>query len=98
MKRNKLFLALIGILTSGCLPAQLQATDAKVNAFIENLMSRMTLEEKIGQMNYLDVSAPETSINVATEIRHGLVGGVHVHALSGAQKLQSLAVHESRLG
>jgi beta-glucosidase len=28
-----------------------KATDAKMNAFITKLMSKMTLEEKIGQLN-----------------------------------------------
>ena len=90
-----LFWTLMGLM----LPARLhaQAPDAKMDAFIENLMSRMTLEEKIGQMNYLDLSDPMTQ-KVAAEIQRGLVGGVHVYTLSGAQKLQSLSLHESRLG
>ena len=41
------------MMMSGCLHAEPPAGDAKMNAFIDDLMSRMTLEEKIGQMNLL---------------------------------------------
>jgi len=98
MKNTKLLATLFGTLISGCLDAQTPANDTNMQPFIDHLMSRMTLEEKIGQMNYVDVSAPETSTNAAAQIRHGLVGGVHVYTLSGARTLQSLAIHESRLG
>jgi beta-glucosidase len=98
MKKNKLLLTLLGVLTSGCLHAQPPATDAKMNAFIDALMSRMTLQEKIGQMNFLDVGQPGTSTEVATEIQHGLAGGIDLSTPATARKLQSLAIHESRLG
>jgi beta-glucosidase len=61
---------LIGVLLSGCLHAQPPANDANMNAFIGDLMSRMTLEEKIGQLNLLsvgfDVTGPVLSKDVDT--------------------------------
>ena len=76
MKKTKLLATLFGMLASACLHAQPPVTDTNMDAFIDHLMGRMTLEEKIGQMNYLDVSGAETSTRVATEIRQGLAGGV----------------------
>ena len=65
--------------------------------FMNDLLSRMTLEEKIGQMNQLDPTY-ETEVKEAL-IREGKVGSV----LNGvgaqeANRLQRMAVEESRLG
>ncbi len=66
-------------------------------------MSRMTLEEKIGQLNLLsvgiDVTGPVLSRDAEAKIRQGLVGGVlNTYTPEAVRKLQSLAVKESRLG
>ena len=88
---------------SGCLYAQPPASDPKMNAFIGDLMGRMTLEEKIGQLNLLsvgiDVTGPQLSKEVEPKIRQGLVGGVfNTYTPVAVRRLQSLAVKESRLG
>jgi beta-glucosidase len=88
---------------SGCLYAQPPIVDTKMNAFIGDLMSRMTLEEKIGQLNLLsvgfDVTGPQLSRDANTEIRQGQVGGVfNTYTPVAVRKLQSLALKESRLG
>ena len=54
--------------------------DAKMNSFIDNLMSKMTLREKIGQLN-LPVAGDITtgqakSSDVAGKISRGEVGGL----------------------
>ena len=103
MKKNKLILLLIGVMMSGCLYAQQPGNDPKMDAFIGDLMSRMTLEEKIGQLNLLsvgfDVTGPQLSKDADAKIRQGLVGGVfNTYTPVAARKLQSLAVKESRLG
>lgn len=72
-----------------------------MNKFVSKLMSKMTLEEKIGQMN-LPVCGILTgdaqSENVAENIRNGLTGGVFgVRGADECRKLQDLAVKESRL-
>lgn len=76
-------------------------SDTEMNKFVSKLMSKMTLEEKIGQMN-LPVSGILTgdaqSENVAENIRNGLTGGVFgVRGADECRKLQDLAVKESRL-
>jgi beta-glucosidase len=59
------------------------AQDSKMNAYIDALMKKMTLEEKIGQLNLpsigFDVTGPILSTDVEGKIRKGLVGGVLIH-------------------
>jgi beta-glucosidase len=71
-------------------------------AFIDDLMSKMTLEEKIGQMNLLsvgfDVTGPIVSKDVDEKIKKGLVGGIfNIFTPDAVRKLQELAVTRSRL-
>ncbi|MDE3066222.1 MAG: beta-glucosidase BglX [Verrucomicrobiota bacterium] len=103
MKRTRLFAPLIGTLLAGCLQAKPLAGDVKMNAFIDGLMNRMTLEEKIGQLNLLSVgftaTGPQLNQDVESQIKHGLAGGVfNVYRPAAVRKLQSLAVHQTRLG
>ncbi len=65
--------------------------------FIDDLLSRMTLEEKIGQMNQLDPSwnAEEKE----TLIREGKVGSIfNIVGAKEVNRLQRMAVEETRLG
>lgn len=77
-------------------------TKAEMDNFISDLMSKMTLEEKIGQLN-LPVSGILTgdarSENVAENIRKGRTGGVFgVKGADAIRAMQDVAVKESRLG
>lgn len=68
---------------------------------VADLMSRMTLEEKIGQLN-LPVSGILTgdarSNNVLENIRNGRTGGIFgVRGADACRRLQEIAVNESRL-
>ena len=79
------------------------ATDPKMNLFVNNLMKKMTLEEKIGQLNLLtigiDVTGPVLSKDVEANIKKGYVGAVlNTRTPSAVRKLQDLAVKETRLG
>lgn len=78
------------------------ATDQKMNAFVSNLMSKMTIDEKIGQLNLpavgFDVTGPILSQGVNEKIEKGLVGGVfNTFTSQAVRKLQELAVTKSRL-
>lgn len=78
------------------------ATDQKMNAFVSNLMSKMTIDEKIGQLNLpavgFDVTGPILSQGVNEKIEKGLVGGVfNTFTPQAVRKLQELAVTKSRL-
>ncbi len=76
--------------------------DPKMDDFINRLMEKMTLEEKIGQLNLLsvgfDITGPILSTDVDAKIKKGLAGGVfNTFTPQAVQKLQALAVNESRL-
>ncbi len=83
--------------------SQSKTDDEKMDKFITDLMSRMTLEEKLGQMNLPaagDIVTGEVrKSNISDMIASGKVGGVF--NVKGAEKigaLQRVAVEESRLG
>jgi len=78
-------------------------TDQEMNKFIQELMQKMTLEEKIGQMNLVsvgfDITGPRVSEQVEEKIKQGLVGGVfNTYTTVAISKLQEMAVNETRLG
>ena len=65
--------------------------------FVEDLLSRMTLEEKIGQLNQLDPTY-DTEAKEAL-IRAGQVGSLlNAVGAEEANRLQRMAVEETRLG
>ena len=82
---------------------QLQAQDQKMNAFVQALMSRMTLEEKIGQLNLITPGSdiPTGSVvssNVEKKIAEGNVGGLFgVIGPDKVKQAQDIAVKQSRL-
>jgi len=70
--------------------------EPEVEVRVESLLSRMTLEEKIGQMNQIGARRSE---ELETEIRAGRVGSVlGAPDVQEINRLQQLAVDESRLG
>ncbi len=105
---RKYFFIVLSILVFSVGNAQIKNTnklsekDAKMNKFISNLMSKMTLKEKVGQMNLptvgFDVTGPLLSEGVEQKIKEGLVGGVfNTFTSIAVSKLQAIAVNESRL-
>ena len=79
-----------------------QADKDKMDQFIDNLMGKMTLQEKIGQLN-LPVSGgivtgQAKSSDVAGKIRKGQVGGLfNVKGVENIREVQKIAVEQSRL-
>ena len=76
--------------------------DAKMNLFVDNLMNKMTLREKIGQLN-LPVAGNITtgqakSSDVAAQIARGEVSGLfNLKGVKSIRELQKIAVENSRL-
>lgn len=75
--------------------------------FVEDLLAKMTLEEKIGQMNlyngFYDLTGPAPQGGDAAKkyenLRSGYVGGMlNVKGVKDVRKIQKIAVEESRLG
>ena len=81
---------------------EVKKTPVDMNAFIDELMSKMTLEEKVGQLNLVsvgfDITGPIVSQNVEEKIQKGLVGGVfNTFTPIAVRKLQQMAVEKTRL-
>jgi beta-glucosidase len=85
-------------------PAHVQtpSADPKMNAFISALMAKMTLDEKIGQLN-LPTSGDFTTgqasnSGIAQKIAEGKVGGLfNIKTVAKIREIQTIAVEKSRL-
>lgn len=96
---KKIFAALL--LLSFCLTGSAQTEP--MNRFIDDLMARMTVEEKIGQLNLSTaggiVTGNAKNSRIAEKIREGRMGGLfNVKGAEVIRELQTLAVENSRLG
>lgn len=104
MKLKKLlFVSAFALITGLASVAGPAANDAKMNKFIDDLMGKMTLEEKIGQLNLPVtgeiVTGQAKSSDVAGRIKKGQVGGLfNLKGVDRVRDIQKIAVEESRLG
>jgi beta-glucosidase len=94
--------AAFGLLIS-CSPKQEKEAGQDMNVFINELMSKMTLQEKIGQLNLPgsgDIVTGQTSnSDIGKKIKEGKVGGLlNIKSLEKIRDVQKVAVEESRLG
>lgn len=100
---TKTFSILLAAIFIGTTGVQAQKSPQDMNRFIDALMKKMTVDEKIGQLN-LPVTGDITtgqakSSDIAGKIKRGEVGGLF--NLKGVEKIrdvQKLAVENSRLG
>lgn len=91
---------MIVLLLAGYLPATAQ--DAKMKTFIDALMKKMTLEEKLGQLNLPGsgdiVTGQAANSDIAKKIEQGKVGGLfNIKSVAKIKEVQKLAVEKSRL-
>lgn len=80
-------------------PAQ---SNQKMDQFIDQLMAKMTVEEKIGQLNLVTGGEATTGTTVSTDveakIRNGQIGGIFsMSTPSKIRKTQEIAIKQSRL-
>lgn len=78
------------------------AENLKMKTFIDNLMKKMTLTEKIGQTNLPGsgdiVTGQASNSNIAQKIKDGKVGGLfNIKTVAKIKEVQRVAVEESRL-
>ncbi len=77
-------------------------SQSRMDRFIDSLMARMTLDEKIGQLN-LPVSGDIVtgqagSSDIGQKVREGKVGGLfNIKGVEKIRAIQEIAVRESRL-
>lgn len=110
MRKPAISLSLLSIALLAASPVAMAARKAKapqqqvpMEQFISDLMSRMTLEEKLGQLNLPPsddiVTGSTINSNIGAAVAAGQVGGTF--NIKGAEKireLQKVAVEKSRLG
>ncbi|MEN9697882.1 MAG: beta-glucosidase BglX [Bacteroidota bacterium] len=76
--------------------------DVKMHVFVNGLMSKMTLEEKLGQLNLPAssdfVTGAVSSSDIAEKVKAGKVGGVfNIRSVTKIKELQEFAVNNTRL-
>ena len=95
-RRNTLCIAVTLALGSGA-PATLAAQRPATEQHIDSLLARMTLEEKLGQLNQLSVDQQPTAEQLA-QVRKGLVGSLfNLTGAAATRDAQRVAMTESRL-
>lgn len=89
---------------SGCTRSEKPATVTEMDEFLSQLLEKMTLEEKIGQLNLLAgyeniITGESRSSVIGTKIQEGKVGAIlNVKSQEKIREMQRIAVEESRLG
>ncbi len=83
-------------------PSLCAQNDAKMNAFIDVLLKKMTLEEKLGQLNLPgagDITTGQaSSSDIGQKIKEGKVGGLfNIKGVEKIKAVQKVAVEQSRL-
>jgi beta-glucosidase len=89
------------MLAGNRLHAQLTG-DAAMKSFVDGLMKKMTLEEKIGQLNLPGsgdiVTGQAQSSDIGRKIKEGKVGGLfNIKSVAKIREVQRVAVEQSRL-
>ncbi len=105
--KNILFGLAVVFLTTALSSCQSSKKTDTIDHKVEELLSKMTLEEKIGQMNqysgFWDATGPAPSEgdakNKYDHLKKGWVGSVlNVSGVENVREMQKMAVEESRLG
>lgn len=105
MKKAKIlvvFLTSLALNISAQTKKSISPEEAKMNTFISNLMAKMTIDEKIGQLNLPssgDITTGQAnSSDIGKKIKDGQVGGLfNIKGVDKIKAVQKVAVEESRL-
>lgn len=100
---NRIFIISIALLTLSNIAWGQMKPGKHFSPFVDSLMSEMTLEERIGQLNLVTqggaVTGSVISEDVEQKIKNGQVGGIFgSRSASKMRNIQELAVKDSRLG
>jgi beta-glucosidase len=101
MKR-KIIILLLLIVGIPVKDALAQTSSARMKTFIDGLMKKMTVEEKIGQLNLPGsgdiVTGQASNSDIGKKIKEGKVGGLfNIKSVEKIKAVQKVAVEESRL-
>lgn len=92
MKKGLFVICMAALFATSCT----QTGKTEEDRFIEDLLSQMTLEEKIGQMNQIHFDKSLDSIKA--QVRNGELGSMLNIDPKLINEIQKTAVEESRLG
>lgn len=104
---NKITCYLVGMILLIMAACEQPAATNELDSKVSNLLSEMTLEEKIGQMNLYNgfwsiTGPPPAEGDAANKYQHleeGSVGAMlNIHGVENVRKIQEIAVNNSRLG
>ncbi len=100
MKRLKTAFVLFTVLV--CFQSNAQTNNAKMKIFVDALMKKMTLDEKIGQLNLPGsgdiVTGQASNSDIGKKIKEGKVGGLfNIKSVEKIKAVQKVAVEETRL-
>ena len=100
---NKFVYTLLGLALSVSSCSTVTHQDSEMDRFVTELMGKMTLNEKLGQLNLPSAGEFTTgeaeSSDIASKISKGLVGGLfNIKGAVKIREMQQLAVEKSRLG
>lgn len=94
----------LATIVAGCTSQTSTQMSGEEQKFISELMSNMTLEEKIGQLNLLPAPGPivtgvSEQTEIVSQIKEGRVGSIlNIKGADAIREYQRIAVEESRLG
>ncbi|MFY0601397.1 MAG: beta-glucosidase BglX [Cyclobacteriaceae bacterium] len=102
MRKSTILILVSALVTLACQP-QVSSLDSPYSDKIDSLMSQMTLQEKLGQLNLPSAGDINTglaeSTGVIANIKEGKVGGLfNIRTAEKIRATQKVAVEESRLG
>ncbi|GAA3970302.1 beta-glucosidase BglX [Pedobacter ginsengiterrae] len=97
-----ILLTIIAVSSNAQTKKPVSTDEAKMNTFISNLMSKMTIDEKIGQLNLPssgDITTGQAnSSDIGQKIKDGKVGGLfNIKGVEKIKAVQKVAVENSRM-
>lgn len=100
MKKIIVFLTIVFCGMHTILLSQQRIDNTAMNVFIEALLQKMTLEEKIGQLNLPGsgdiVTGQASNSDIGKKIKEGRVGGLfNIKSIEKIKAIQKVAVEES---
>jgi beta-glucosidase len=102
MRKAPILLAAILITFSGIRASAQPKRTTPIEAFVNELMNKMTLDEKLGQLNLPgagDITTGQAgNSGIALKIKEGKVGGLfNIKSVAKIRDVQKIAVEQSRL-
>jgi beta-glucosidase len=102
MKMKKWLLVLMTVFAIGAKAQDAKSDSYRMKAYIDGLMKKMTLDEKLGQLNLPGsgdiVTGQASNSDIGKKIKEGKVGGLfNIKSVEKIKAVQKVAVEESRL-